>query len=59
MKKLFPLLLERPAVFYLILFHLMIFPAIILFFAAQAGSAAFMALLLGLVILANMAVILK
>ena len=59
MKKFFPALRERPAVFYLILFHLMIFPAIILFFAAQVGSIALMALLLGLVILANIAVILK
>jgi len=59
MKRLFPSLSKRPEVFFLILFLVMIFPSILLFLAAQAGNFLFMVLLLGLVILANIAAILK
>ena len=59
MKQLSSRLNLRPTLFYLIVFLLMIVPGIVVFFAAQAGSGIGAAVLLALVILANVAVILN
>ena len=59
MKQLFPWLNQRPTLFYMIVFLLMIVPGILLFFSAQAGSEVVMAVFLGLVILANIAVVIS
>jgi len=59
MNKFVPWLNKRSKLFYLILFLLMIIPGLILFPAAQGDSEIGMAFFLGLVILANVAVMLK
>ena len=59
MNKFVPWLNKRSKLFYLILFLLMIIPGLILFPAAQGDSEIGMVFFLGLVILANVAVVLQ
>ncbi|MGB2964156.1 MAG: hypothetical protein WBB69_09225 [Anaerolineales bacterium] len=59
MKQLSSWLNRRPTLFYLIVFILMIVPGIVVFFAAQTGSGIGTVIFLGLVILANVAVVLN
>ncbi len=55
MKKITLLLKSNPALLYLVIFLLLIVPALLLFPAAEADSQVGMAVLLSLVILANLA----
>jgi len=59
MKQLSSWLNRRPTLFYLIVFIFMIVPGIVVFFTAQASSGIGTAIFLGLVILANVAVVLR
>jgi NADH:ubiquinone oxidoreductase subunit 3 (subunit A) len=54
MKKIMPFLKSRPALYYLILFLVMIVPALLLFPAAEGDNQLGMITFLGLVILANL-----
>ncbi len=55
MKKITTFLKSNPALFYLVVFLVMIVPALLLFPAAEGDSQAGIGILLGLVILANLA----
>lgn len=57
MNKLIPFLKSRPALIYLVLFLLMIGPALLLFPAAESDSQTGMIVFSGLVILANLAAV--
>ena len=54
MKKFTTYLKSNPALFYLVVFLLMIVPALLLFPAAEVDSQAGIGILLGLVIMANL-----
>ena len=55
MKKNIPSLKFHPAIYYLVVFLLMIIPALLLFPVAEAENQVGMIIFLGLVILANLA----
>ena len=57
MKKIIHSLKSHPAMYYLVVFLLMVIPALLLFQAANGENQIGMVIFLGLVILANLAVV--
>ena len=57
MNKIIQSLRSLPALYYLVVFLLMIIPALLLFFAAEGESQGGMIIFLGFVILANLAAV--